>query len=276
MADLFKNITESDYGDKGVRLLPSRVTGDAATIQRIFDELSLDVLIPAVNVVVNTLNSLKLDFRVTSNDIKAIRINSDNVIEVSLNGVSYIAVSDPKGSTEELKTYITNYVNQINETLVKTKADKNNVLEKDNTTAYTPTSNYHPTTKKYVDDINTNLTNIKADKSNVLEKDNTEEFIPTLDYHPATKKYVDQNSTADMTKAVYDPTGRNTDIFKYVDDAVFNTGAADMTKAVYDPTGRNTDMFGYVDNKATEILAYVDNKIGDINTALDNVNGEVI
>ena len=199
MADLFKNITESDYGDKGVRLLPSRVTGDAATIQRIFDELSLDVLIPAVNVVVNTLNSLKLDFRVTSNDIKAIRINSDNVIEVSLNGVSYIAVSDPKGSTEELKTYITNYVNQINETLIETKADKNNVLEKDNTEAYTP----------------------------------------TLEYHPATKKYVD--------------------------DAVFNTGAADMTKAVYDPTGRNTDIF-----------AYVDTKIGDINTALDNVNGEVI
>lgn len=199
MADLFKNITESDYGDKGVRLLPSRVTGDAATIQRVFDELSLDVLIPAVNVIVNTLNSLKLDFRVTSNDIKAIRVNSDNVIEVSLNGVTYIAVSDPKGSTEELKTYITDYINQINETLIETKADKNNVLEKDNTEAYTP----------------------------------------TLEYHPATKKYVD--------------------------DAVFNTGAADMTKAVYDPTGRNTDMF-----------AYVDNKIGDINTALDNVNGEVI
>lgn len=199
MADLFKNITESDYGDKGVRLLPSRVTGDAATIQRVFDELSLDVLIPAVNVIVNTLNSLKLDFRVTSNDIKAIRVNSDNVIEVSLNGVTYIAVSDPKGSTEELKTYITDYINQINETLIETKADKNNVLEKDNTEAYTP----------------------------------------TLEYHPATKKYVD--------------------------DAVFNTGAADMTKAVYDPTGRNTDIF-----------AYVDTKIGDINTALDNVNGEVI
>ena len=258
MADLFKNITESDYGDKGVRLLPSRVTGDAATIQRIFDELSLDVLIPAVNVVVNTLNSLKLDFRVTSNDIKAIRINSDNVIEVSLNGVSYIAVSDPKGSTEELKTYIISYVDNINTNLTEY------INEKDSAT------------NLKVDKINTNLTNIKADKINVLEKNNTKEFIPTLDYHPATKKYVDSKSTADMTKAVYDPTGRNTDIFKYVDDKVFETGSADMTKAVYDPTGRNTDIFGYVDNKATDIFGYVDTKIGDVNIALDNVNGEVI
>lgn len=33
----------------------------------------------------------------------------------------------------------------------------------------------------------------KADKSNVLEKNNTTEFIPSADYHPATKKYVDDN-----------------------------------------------------------------------------------
>lgn len=32
------------------------------------------------------------------------------------------------------------------------KADKTNVLEKDNSTDYTPTQNYHPATKKYVDE----------------------------------------------------------------------------------------------------------------------------
>lgn len=32
------------------------------------------------------------------------------------------------------------------------KADKSNVLQKDNTTEYAPASNYHPATKKYVDD----------------------------------------------------------------------------------------------------------------------------
>lgn len=35
------------------------------------------------------------------------------------------------------------------------------------------------------------LWNTKADKTNVLEKDNTTAYTPTLDYHPATKEYVD-------------------------------------------------------------------------------------
>ena len=33
------------------------------------------------------------------------------------------------------------------------KADKSNVLQKDNTTAYTPTQSYHPATKGYADEI---------------------------------------------------------------------------------------------------------------------------
>ncbi len=36
--------------------------------------------------------------------------------------------------------------------------------------------------------------NTKADKTNVLEKNNTTSFIPTTNYHPATKKYVDDNA----------------------------------------------------------------------------------
>lgn len=32
---------------------------------------------------------------------------------------------------------------------------------------------------------------LKADSDNVLEKDNTTAFTPTADFHPATKKYVD-------------------------------------------------------------------------------------
>ncbi len=37
-------------------------------------------------------------------------------------------------------------------TNVETRALKTNVLEKNNTTAYTPTADYHPVTKKYLDD----------------------------------------------------------------------------------------------------------------------------
>ena len=36
--------------------------------------------------------------------------------------------------------------------------------------------------------------NTKADKSNVLELDNTTSFTPSSDFEPATKKYVDDNA----------------------------------------------------------------------------------
>lgn len=39
-------------------------------------------------------------------------------------------------------------------------------------------------------EVDTSL-NLKSDKSNVLELDNTDTYTPTLDYHPSTKKYVD-------------------------------------------------------------------------------------
>ena len=40
------------------------------------------------------------------------------------------------------------------------KAAKTNVLELDNTTVFTPTADYHPSTKKYVDDSGTNINGI--------------------------------------------------------------------------------------------------------------------
>lgn len=46
------------------------------------------------------------------------------------------------------------------------------------------------------------LQNDKADKDNVLELDNTTEYIPTEDYHPATKEYVDTRSLPDASETV--------------------------------------------------------------------------
>lgn len=49
---------------------------------------------------------------------------------------------------------------------------------------------------------------LKADKTNVLELSNVNAFSPTSDYQPSTKKYVDDTligiGAGDMTKAVYD------------------------------------------------------------------------
>lgn len=43
-------------------------------------------------------------------------------------------------------------VSTAQQAALDTKADKTNVLEKTNTTAFTPTADFHPSTKKYVDD----------------------------------------------------------------------------------------------------------------------------
>ena len=40
------------------------------------------------------------------------------------------------------------------------------------------------------------VSDVKADKTNVLEKDNTTSFTPSADYHPATKKFVDDSVSA--------------------------------------------------------------------------------
>lgn len=42
------------------------------------------------------------------------------------------------------------------------------------------------------------LNTSKADKSNVLELDNTDAFTPDADYEPATKKYVDDNTISEL------------------------------------------------------------------------------
>lgn len=93
---------------------------------------------------------------------------------------------------------------------VNAKADKDNVLELDNTTPYIPTQDYHPATKEYVDsliggaswgEIVNNiedqedlmqLLNERPTKAQVLTTTNTTAYTPTANYHPATKMYVDE------------------------------------------------------------------------------------
>ena len=67
---------------------------------------------------------------------------------------------------------------------------KSNVLEMNNTSSFTPSSNYHPATKLYVDNSVPSLINY-ALNTDVLTKTNTTSYTPTGSYHPATKSYVD-------------------------------------------------------------------------------------
>ena len=109
------------------------------------------------------------------------------------------------------------------------KANTSDVLTKDNTTEFTPTSDYQPATKKYVDDsvaskvdkaegkglstndftnnykskldaLNQNLSNKASCSSVLMTIVPNDPFTPTSDYHPATKKYVDDSVSALRTE----------------------------------------------------------------------------
>ena len=143
--------------------VPGAAGYTAAQVKEWFDSNSSVELKDSVNGVVDFLLSFT-----DGEEIKGIRLNEDNVVEVTKDGENYI-------STGYSKAYITQMLAE------------------------------------------------KVDKSDVLLKTNTEEFTPTGIYQPATKKYVD--------------------------DKVVSAGAADMTQAVYDPTGRQTDIFAEIDKK---------------------------
>lgn len=83
-------------------------------------------------------------------------------------------------------------------------------LSIDNTSAYTPSADYHPATKKYTDD-------------NFLSRTNSGIYVPSEQYHPATKKYVDDadanflsktNATSYTPSADFHPATK-----KYADEA---------------------------------------------------------
>jgi hypothetical protein len=155
-----KKINESDYAEKGIRVKSNPLNVTASVAQRYFDELNLDVVIPAFNELSDEL------------DIKMEEFNRD----------------------------------------ISTKVDKE-------TGKGLSSNDYTDSEKAAVAEIGN-----KADLSQVLTKTNTEVFVPTGMYQPATKKYVDDTvvavGAADMTKAVYDPNGKEQDIFAYTDEKV--------------------------------------------------------
>lgn len=85
-----------------------------------------------------------------------------------------------------------------NVTVFQSNNNSNNssipVLGTNNLASYTPTSDYHPATKKYVDDAIAAAgtgSGSAFDPAKYLAIDNTTEYTPTDLYHPATKAYVD-------------------------------------------------------------------------------------
>ena len=96
-------ITEKQLSDSGVVAAPDKLTGTAAENKAVFDRLVRAVVAPQYNALIDELSGAagaagigtklgkKLDAAVLSDDIAAVRLNSDKVLETTADGVHYEA-----------------------------------------------------------------------------------------------------------------------------------------------------------------------------------------
>ena len=102
----------------------------------------------------------------------------------------YTTYSDYILHTQESAYPVTVSTSDTSYTFITSHQSLSNYLPKDNSTAWTPSGDYNPATKKYVDD---GLA--LKDLTKYLSKTNMTEYTPTAAYHPATKQYVDNYAT---------------------------------------------------------------------------------
>ncbi|MEG2660796.1 MAG: hypothetical protein RR978_08790, partial [Oscillospiraceae bacterium] len=87
----FKKITDIQLENKGILGLPDTPQFTSGEMKRKFDELPREVIIPAFNELSAELDAAEIYSRVKSGDIKAMRVNLDNQLEVSKDGISFEA-----------------------------------------------------------------------------------------------------------------------------------------------------------------------------------------
>lgn len=139
----------------------------------------------------------------------------DEDLGVNDEDLVFIADSNDSNKSKKMKigTLLSGVYTSISN-LLTNKADKSNVLEKDNAITYTPTNAYNPATKKYIDDINTiirglldphlidyanphNVTKSQVGLSNVDNTSDLEKPIST-----ATQTALDNKADLDETGKV--------------------------------------------------------------------------
>ena len=112
---------------------------DAETLQRSTADTSLQT---AIETEVSARKENDNSLQTFINNETENRSNADQILQQSIDD----EVSERINSDNNLQSQIDSEKQKLDNLFAK-------VLTKDNTTAYSPTSNYHPATKKYVDDI---------------------------------------------------------------------------------------------------------------------------
>ena len=207
-------IKDSDYSNKGIRVKNNPLGLSVAEAQRAFDELSLDVIIPAVNRMAGEIDTTvsELQNKDTTNSTAIAK----NTADISTNKSD---ISKNKTDISQNKTDITELKERVSTTETDISTNKSDISK--NKTDISQNKTDITDIKGKVSALQIDISQ-KAEKNNVLTKDNKEEFVPVENYNPATKKYVDDlvstSGGGDMLKAVYDKQNIAMDIYDYIED----------------------------------------------------------
>ena len=211
-------IKDSDYSNKGIRVKNNPLGLSVSEAQRAFDELSLDVIIPAVNRMAGEIDTTvsELQNKDTTNSTAIAK----NTADISTNKSD---ISKNKTDISQNKTDITELKERVSTTETDISTNKSDISK--NKTDISQNKTDITDIKGKVSALQIDISQ-KAEKDNVLSKDNTEIFVPAENYNPATKKYVDDlistSGGGDMLKTVYDKQNKGLDIYEYVDKHIGN------------------------------------------------------
>ena len=211
-------IKDSDYSNKGIRVKNNPLGLSVSEAQRAFDELSLDVIIPAVNRMAGEIDTTvsELQNKDTTNSTAITK----NTADISTNKSD---ISKNKTDISQNKTDITELKKRVSTTETDISTNKSDISKNKTDISQNKTDITDIKGKVSVLQIDINQ---KAEKDNVLSKDNTEIFVPAENYNPATKKYVDDlistSGGGDMLKTVYDKQNKGLDIYEYADKHIDN------------------------------------------------------
>lgn len=250
-------IPDSALTGKGVSAQSNPMEKPEEEAKAVFDQISKEVIIPAFNEFVmhmaeqlGLIDLTKDEDKPVSADMRAALDDKVDKERRTGSANEYKVLSD-NNLTDALKEALEAnttarhvhenkaFLDQLNQQMFDDKVDKAYRTDSDSEYKVLSDNNYSDGEREKVS-LNAKARHSHENKTlldsltqedinnwngeNVLTKDNQTEYIPTGLYHPATKKYVDEKvvaiGSADMTMAIYDPQGKETDIFRYTDDKV--------------------------------------------------------
>ena len=274
-----RGILPEDYTNKGIRTKSNPLGLQVSEAQRAFDELSLDVIIPAVNKIVEEQNLINETIQpkeegkvLSSNDFtneykqQLDALPEDLEKKVDKEEGKALSAND---FTDEYKQTIDNLPNVLN-----TKVDKeegkglssNDYTSADKQTVNVLTTGLLEGKKLSSNDFTNEDKNILSNTvttDKVLVKGNEEAFTPTKPYDPVTKEYVDKNVISGGV-----PSSRKINGYELSSDV--NLKASDVGAV-------STNIF----NTTVEGINTTVNSIGNRTTTLETtinslVNGEAV